>query len=402
MSIHHGFLIDHFKAFGYKRLKPVEIDPKISHEHEFNGVNQFRKMLGSDDLKNIPCRVLYLSDDEDEQIEDHICLTWYDARRNHPTRTEYRLYYQDSDCFFRAKPEDLMVLCVNSDDTLTMFISKDNDTITNQLEWLFGLTEEKISTSGQSESICSDNELDYFSNIILSQIGVYNEPKDDSYLEVILEKFPNGFPKTRDFSAFARELVEDADPVKRIDNSIVSYLEMEEHLFKILEQHLLNDKIQAGFEDVDEFISFSLSVQNRRKSRAGYSFENHLRYVFDCNNIRYGFNEYTEKKSKPDFLFPGISEYRDSSYPDNNLSMLGVKTSCKERWGQVLAEADRVEVKHLCTLEPGISQYQTEQMQLKKLQLVVPSAILHTYNEKQQDWLLTIEDFKNLVIEKDV
>ena len=33
--------------------------------------------------------------------------------------------------------------------------------------------------------------------------------------------------------------------------------------------------------NVDGFIGFSLSVQNRRKSRAGYSLENHLAQIFE-------------------------------------------------------------------------------------------------------------------------
>jgi hypothetical protein len=30
--------------------------------------------------------------------------------------------------------------------------------------------------------------------------------------------------------------------------------------------------------------------------------------------------------------------------------MLGVKTTCSDRWRQVLAEADRIQLKHLLTL----------------------------------------------------
>lgn len=35
--------------------------------------------------------------------------------------------------------------------------------------------------------------------------------------------------------------------------------------------------------------------------------------------------------------------------------MLGAKTTIKERWRQVLEEANRIERKHLITLEPAVS-----------------------------------------------
>ena len=72
-------------------------------------------------------------------------------------------------------------------------------------------------------------------------------------------------------------------------------MEREEILFRTLEKHLLGDQLRKGFaEDVDGFIAFSLSVQNRRKSRVGRAFENHLEVVFTRNNIRYERGALTE------------------------------------------------------------------------------------------------------------
>jgi len=65
------------------------------------------------------------------------------------------------------------------------------------------------------------------------------------------------------------------------------YLETEESLFRLMENQILKEEIgiyyntQDGQVDVDGFISLSLSVINRRKSRAGFAFENHLEYIFE-------------------------------------------------------------------------------------------------------------------------
>ncbi|MDK9719038.1 MAG: type II restriction endonuclease, partial [Trichlorobacter sp.] len=74
------------------------------------------------------------------------------------------------------------------------------------------------------------------------------------------------------------------------------------------------------------------------------------------------------------------------------------KNTCKDRWRQVLSEAERVKFKHLLTLEPGISENQTNQMKRSKLQLVVPLALHRTYKTEQQTWLLSFDDFIRLLI----
>ena len=88
----------------------------------------------------------------------------------------------------------------------------------------------------------------------------------------------------------------------------------------------------------------------------------------------------TENKAKPDFIFPGSNEYHDPDYNSGLLTMLGVKSSCKDRWRQVLVEADRIENKHLLTLEAGISKNQTDEMEVKNLQLVIPKRLHNSYS----------------------
>ena len=73
--------------------------------------------------------------------------------------------------------------------------------------------------------------------------------------------------------------------------------------------------------------------------------------------------------------------------------MLGVKTSCKDRWRQVLAEANRIPNKHLFTLEPGISEDQTNEMRERGVQLVVPSDVHDTFSEPQRKWLWNLQEF---------
>ena len=181
----------------------------------------------------------------------------------------------------------------------------------------------------------------------------------------------------------------------------MAWMEREEILFRTLEKHLIAERLSQGFDgDVDGFISFSLSVQNRRKSRAGLALENHLEILFQECGIRYSRTPVTEHKSKPDFIFPGQEEYQNPDFNSMNLTMLGVKSTCKDRWRQVLAEADRIENKHLLTLEAAISISQTDEMKAKKLQLVLPKALHETYSNEQQAWLMDVSSFTKLVLDR--
>lgn len=66
----------------------------------------------------------------------------------------------------------------------------------------------------------------------------------------------------------------------------------------------------------------------------------------------------------------------------------------------MLAEADRIDHKHLLTLEASISRHQTDEMQAKNLQLVLPRGLHKTYTPEQQAWLMDISSFTALVRER--
>jgi hypothetical protein len=139
------------------------------------------------------------------------------------------------------------------------------------------------------------------------------------------------------------------------------------------------------------------SAFQRRKSRAGNALENHLEAVFRLHEITWSRTAVTERKLKPDFIFPDIKRYHDMSFPASRLTMLASKTTSKDRWRQILNEAARISVKHLITLEPSISENQTAEMQSEQVQLVLPRPLHDTYTDVQRAWLLDVSGFINLV-----
>jgi len=391
-----------FTVVGAKRLSDVEVVPGTSNQHEFNGISDFRNIFG-DDRINFQGHFIYLIDDEEAILEDTGSLTWYDARENHETRTEYRLYYSSNIVIDAAEPGDLAIIGKTDQGKLVVVVASEGSTSEQQLLWLFGL-EEVGPTFIVRDLTTEDAPLNFAGQYIIDSLGFADQEVDSNYLEQILDRFGGTFPTTAVFSDYARSTLEEVSSVDDPDNAVLTWLEREELLFKTLEKHLVAERLQQGFgengDNVDDFISFSLSVQNRRKSRAGRSFENHLAYLFGQLGISCSWGARTERNNKPDFLFPGILQYENAGYSAELLTMLGVKTSAKDRWRQVLSEAERITHKHLITLEPAISANQTDEMIAQNLQLVLPQPLIETYSVEQQEQIISLSDFITVVRER--
>ncbi|GAK46718.1 type II restriction endonuclease, putative [Tepidicaulis marinus] len=397
-----GQLSDYFAGVAVKKLSAVETSPNRSNQHEFNASNQLRRIFGDDDRKDIPTKFVWFGkEDEFETAEGSI--SWYDARRRHPIRTEYRLYYSGNNVTDSMTEADAFFLALRPDGSAMVIVAPDGGTIESQLLWLFGLdAQPDFQFQAQQVEGKADTELCFAARYILEELGIEADEPEADRLDSLIEPFGLKFPTTRIFSELARSSLPEVSALDDPDLALLEWIDREEQLFRRLERRIVAERIRNGFlqadeVDVDGFLSFSLSVQNRRKSRAGSALENHLEAIFQGFGIRYSRGAETENRNRPDFLFPGQEEYRDSSFPTEHLTMLGSKSTLKDRWRQVLSEAERIDQKHLLTLEPGISEHQTNEMKAKKLQLIVPLNLQSTYRPSQRDWLFSVCDFLDQV-----
>lgn len=398
-----GYLSEYFEGVAAKRLSAVEADETRSNQHEYNTTRAMLAFMGRPtERTRLPARFIYMSDEDEQPVFEDAFLTLYDSRENQPHRSaEYRFYFPTTQVSQLAGENDLLVIAKRRDGGLLVIIAEDGSSAANQIEWLFGFSQETLPRFSVRAELENDQDrVGLASTFILESIGVVVEAPEDTSLDVMLSRFGGTFPKTLEFSGFARETLPDVDPRADPDAALMGWMEREEILFRTLERHLIGDRLSEGFdrEDIDAFMSFSLSVQNRRKSRVGLALENHLSHLFDCLGIRHSRAAVTERRSKPDFLFPGAAEYHDRAFDPLHLTMLGVKSTCKDRWRQILPEADRINPKHLLTLEAGISENQTDEMQRQDVQLVLPQALHETYSPLQQGWLQNVRGFTDLIL----
>lgn len=96
---------------------------------------------------------------------------------------------------------------------------------------------------------------------------------------------------------------------------------------------------------------------------------------------------------KPDVVIPDEAAYHNNDYPLDKLFIVGVKTTCKDRWRQVLNEGKRVPEKHILTIQQGISTNQLNEMHAANVTLVVPKRFHNDYPKERNITLLTIEEF---------
>ena len=400
---------DYFEGVAAKYLSAVDADPERSNQHEIGGLPAagFKQYLGTpskDQEYRFKTKQIYIADDSVAPETVVADVTWYDCRRKQPHRgPEYRLYYPTNAVTELLSEGDFLLVAKLRDDSLLMVFTPAGSTIERQLRVLFALdnVDERFK-AGSVETLRLFLPL----RLMLEDLGIETgqfETGDDAWLERLVKLFGGErFPTTSAFSKFARESIEQkVDPLADPDQAILNWMDHEEKLFRIYERHLVQDRLREGFgedgADVDGFISFSLSVQNRRKSRVGHAFEHYLSEIFTAHGLRFeqgggkGFT--TENNSKPDFLFPNFESYKNPAFPTEHLHMLGAKTTCKDRWRQVLSEADKITSKHLITLEAAISERQTSEMQSQQLRLIIPKAIHSTYTSTQAKWLLTLETF---------
>ena len=251
-----------------------------------------------------------------------------------------------------------------------------------------------------------NNFLDAFglnpvhTNALININNIKPEVAKDAAIQDFINNLDADFPESHVMAKAARDIedkVHDrADMItKNPDLKIIAWTNMEYEIFRALENNRYGDIVKRGFNDVESFVLLANQVLNRRKSRAGKSFEHHLSAIFDANNLKYDRQAITEGKKRPDFIFPSCASYHDKNFPVEKLVTLAAKTTCKDRWRQILNEADRLRTcnKYLCTLQQGISPEQMDEMQREHVVLIVPEPYIKLYPVDKRDRILTLKKF---------
>lgn len=232
-----------------------------------------------------------------------------------------------------------------------------------------------------------------------------SEEKLKQLFQQFIDRLSVDFPPTFLLAQGARDLFLEAFGLKQDivlknpDKEILNWIATEFDLFKAIENNRYGDIIKTPFPTVDDLIKTANTILNRRKSRAGKSLEHHLSEIFNIWKLSYNSQPITEANKKPDFIFPNIDTYYSEPTGSKKLIFLGAKTTCKDRWRQIVGEADKIPLKHLFTLQQGISSNQMNEMKLAGVKLVVPKPYISKFPKAFQEDIWSLDTFVRYVEE---
>lgn len=221
--------------------------------------------------------------------------------------------------------------------------------------------------------------------------------------EQFINQLTKQFPPTVELATGARRIFFEAfglSPkvvIENPDRELLHWISTEFELFKAIENDRYGELIKQPFESVDSLINTANTILNRRKSRAGKSLEHHLAEVFSMWQLSYATQVTTEGNKKPDFIFPNAQAYKSEPNGSKRLIFLGAKTTCKDRWRQIVGEADKIPQKHLFTLQQGISGNQLKEMKASGVTLVIPKPYLSSFPKEHRADIWTLEAFVRYV-----
>lgn len=298
------------------------------------------------------------------------------------TRNEYRLTNFGRGFPFLSDNNigDLLIICKRGEKYYEAFVLQKDDEIDDFFAAL------NLSANDTNKIIPKQFQLTY-------------EDKLYNCFITFLKSLTSDFPSTHALSGNARRCYNNTYGItlKAIqdtpDEKLLNWLDAEFKLFKTIENDRYSTRIKTPFLTVEELVETANTILNRRKSRAGRSLEHHLSEIFNVFKLSFESQVITEDNKKPDFIFPGREAYLNPKFDDKKLFVLASKTTCKDRWRQVLNEADRIKTKHLFTLQQGISSNQLEEMYKYNVCLVVPKLYLSSFPIQYRDKIFTLDTF---------
>lgn len=316
---------------------------------------------------------------QDGRTTDSV-ITWYGKE----TRSEYRLTRFGRD--FPWRDADLvgalLVLVPTSPSAFHAFVLELEDDIA-ELQAALGVEVfdrwTVFDSTGQEEPESEDQCIDRLFRAFAATV--------------------RAMPSGGELSAKARDSLNQCVENLRdrpLDDQLLEWVKGEYRLFRLIERQVCQPLVARLFASIDDFLKTAMTIIQRRKSRAGRSLENHFAHLLHESSVPFDARVRVDN-TLPDILIPGKKQYDDPAFPERKLIVVGVKTTCKDRWRQVLSEAPRVKKKHILTIQEGISARQLGEMQRSRVSLVVPRGLHDKYPSESPLALMDIGGFISFV-----
>jgi hypothetical protein len=372
--------------YAAKRLVAVEVRPNRSNQHEFNA-GLLRNALGIDhETLSGPLTLLFYTDDSGQAEVDESEYTLYDSRRAQTHRgPEYRLYYKSRAVEQRASQGDLLVVQrAARGNRLVAIVARAGTEAERQLETALDLGDGAMLARFVEAKPRGGSErtAEALGVLASTQLPISDVEAHPVYREAVRRRV---VPEPQVLSSAGRALaVQRRGDRLTPDDFLFHAMEAETDLFFAVERAVNGDKLAKlalhGPEAFDAFIKEAIRIQQSRRARRGLSLQDHFGALLDRERIPYTAQCRTEGKETPDFVVPGRAAYQDPAFPAERLRMVACKSTVKERWGQILKEAQRIPGKYLLSVDAALSRDVVSSMGEKGVRVFAPAPIVdHAY-----------------------
>lgn len=149
--------------------------------------------------------------------------------------------------------------------------------------------------------------------------------------------------------------------------------------------------VEALVHRFGELNALFLSAAQTRKSRAGLSFEHHVKRLLVDGRVRHE-AQIVLGTRRPDFVLPDVATL--SRAQDRDALILSLKTTLRERWKQLGLERAHAPV-FLATVDDRVSTPAIEDMTRSGIVLVVPESLKASKEAvyEKQDQVITFRQF---------
>lgn len=251
----------------------------------------------------------------------------------------------------------------------------------------------KITDSFVNELICAIN-----GNKLREFINKQKIPQSDELAKKAQKQWlkENGLNNMNPFS-----IDEPGDAVMRISRDIEYSLykraEVQYRAAQVAEILLQGNNIVENIvENFYKLDAIFISAAQTRKSRAGLSFENHVKRLFLDGQIKHEAQAVFGGR-RPDFVLPDVKTLNEKG----DAIIVSLKTTLRERWKQLSLEKPLGTV-FLATVDDRVSGEAIAEMGRHKIALVVPESLKKSKESVYglYDGVITFRDFFDCEIQK--
>lgn len=375
--------------FAAKVLAEVEVSSHRSNQHELNAGRLRTALRFPSEKVEGPLELVYVPGEEGDPEVERTTYSLYDSRKGKPRPPEYRLYYKSRDLQGRAAPGDVLIITRSPGSAaLRALIIPRTSPAGSVLRGILQDLSIELDTRFRTvQAVIRRSDLEHLVSATADRSEVLDAGRilDALDPEMVRRSLETGsVPGT---AAMASEAVRICDELSGggldPDRQLVQLLDIEtavfQHLERLIGQAAIDAAVRVGGARFDEMVELVMSRLQARRSRRGQSLQNHFGAILEREGVPFDAQGTTERGEKPDFLIPGEEEYHDPAFPADRLRMVACKSVVKERWRQILNEAERIPDKYLLTVDEGLTDATIAAMKASSLRTFIPAPLINVH-----------------------